>query len=133
MLDVSRSVLALCGGACLGAFLSACTLKATFNETTDTTSNITGTTSGRAWWNEDGLLKPEHKIAAFTAYNAENLEADLAHGQGEYLTSLETLLDAPNPGRFSTHAQASFSQWRASGATSPDALVSRFRDTTAAR
>jgi hypothetical protein len=71
---------------------TGCTLKGTTNETTDTTSNITGTTSGRIWWNEDGLLNPEHKAIAFATYNEANLEQDLARGQGEYLTSLGTLL-----------------------------------------
>ena len=71
---------------------SGCTLKATFKQTTDTTSNITGTTSGHAWWSEDGLLVPEHKTIAFTKYNEANLEQDMARGQGEYVTSLATLL-----------------------------------------
>lgn len=113
--------------------LSACTLKATFEQITDTTSNITGTTSGRAWWNEDGLLKPEHKIAAFAAYNADNLETDLARGQGEYLTSLETLLSVPNPGRFSPKAQDSYGHWRVTGEGSSEQLVRHFRGQDAAR
>jgi len=71
---------------------TGCTLKGTTDEITDTTSNITGTTSGRIWWNEDGLLNPEHKAIAFATYNEANLEQDLARGQGEYLTSLGTLL-----------------------------------------
>jgi hypothetical protein len=71
---------------------SGCTLKATVKQTTDTTSNVTGTTSGHAWWNEDGLLRPEHKLTAFMALNQANVDQDLARGQGEYLTSLGTLL-----------------------------------------
>lgn len=71
---------------------TGCTLKATLNETTDTTSNVTGTTSGIAWFDEDGILRPDHKIIAFTTYNQSNLEQDLARGQGEYLTSLGMLL-----------------------------------------
>lgn len=81
--------------ACAAAALmisTGCTLKATLNQTTDTTSNITGTTSGRTWWNEDGLLNPEHKAIAFASYNEANLEQDLARGQGEYLASLGDLL-----------------------------------------
>jgi hypothetical protein len=74
---------------------SGCTFKATFKQTTDTTSNITGTTSGHAWWTEDGLLVPEHKAIAFAKYNEANLEQDLARGQGEYVTSLATLLSVP--------------------------------------
>ena len=76
----ARNISLMLGGLSCMLLLSGCSFKATFKETTDTTSNITGTTSGRVWWNEDGLLKPEHKVAAFTAYNAQNLEEDLARG-----------------------------------------------------
>ncbi len=124
----SHRISLILGAVSIPLLFAACSFKATFKETTDTTSNITGTTSGRAWWNEDGLLKPEHKIAAFAAYNHENLEADLARGRGEYLASLETMLDIPNPDRFSPGAQESYRQWRAAGDTSPDQLVRRVRE-----
>jgi hypothetical protein len=75
---------------------SGCTLKSTVKQTTDTTSNITGTTSGRTWFNEDGMLNPEHKLTAFATFNQENVEQDLARGQGEYVTSLGTLMGLPN-------------------------------------
>jgi hypothetical protein len=91
--------------------LAGCTLKGTIKETTDTTSNITGTTSGRAWWNEDGHLNAEYKAIAFATYNQANLEQDLARGEGEYLASLGTLLgvsDAQAP-TFQGGAQADFS------------------------
>jgi len=71
---------------------TGCTLKGTTQEITDTTSNVTASTSGRIWWNEDGLLNPEHKAIAFATYNDANLEQDIARGHGEYLTSLATLL-----------------------------------------
>jgi hypothetical protein len=89
---------------------SGCTLKSTIKQTTDTTSNITGTTSGRSWFNEDGLLKPEHKLTAFAAINQENVEQDLARGQGEYLTSLGTLMGLPNDRQagFRAKAQGAF-------------------------
>jgi len=85
---------------------SGCTLKATIKETTDTTSNVTGTTSGRTWFTEDGLLHPEHKLTAFTALNQTNVEQDLARGQGEYLTSLGTLLGLSNDQQAAFHAKA---------------------------
>jgi hypothetical protein len=85
---------------------SGCTLKGTVKEITDTTSNITGTTSGHAWWNEDGLLLPEHKAIAFVNYNEANLEQDLARGQGENLTSLGTLLGLPTNRQAAFHANA---------------------------
>lgn len=89
---------------------SGCTLKSTVKQTTDTTSNVTGTTSGRTWFTEEGLLHPEHKLAAFAALNQTNVEQDLARGQGEYLTSLGTLLGLTNDQQasFQTKAQRSF-------------------------
>jgi len=89
---------------------SGCTLKSTVKQTTDTTSNITGTTSGRTWFNEDGLLNPEHKLIAFATFNEANVEQDLARGQGEYLTSLGTLMGLPNDRQaaFQTKAQGAF-------------------------
>jgi hypothetical protein len=85
---------------------AGCTLKSTIKETTDTTSNVTGTTSGRTWFNEDGMLNPEHKLTAFTALNQTNVEQDLARGEGEYLTSLGTLLGLPNGQQAAFHARA---------------------------
>ena len=91
-------------------FASGCTLKGTIKEFTDTTSNVTGTTSGRTWWNEDGLLHPEHKLSAFMALNQTNVEQDLARGQGEYLTSLAALLEVPSDQQptFQIKAQGEF-------------------------
>jgi hypothetical protein len=91
-------------------FASGCTLKSTIKQTTDTTSNVTGTTSGHAWWNEDGLLFPEHKAIAFAKYNEANLEQDLARGQGEYVTSLTALLGVPidQQSVFQAKAQGAF-------------------------
>ena len=87
-------------------FAVGCTLKGTIKQTTDTTSNVTGTTSGRTWFTEDGLLHPEHKLTAFTALNQTNVEQDLARGQGEYLTSLGTLLGLSNDRQAAFHAKA---------------------------
>jgi hypothetical protein len=91
-------------------FAAGCTLKSTVKETTDTTSNVTGTTSGRTWFTEDGLLHPEHKLTAFTTLNQTNVEQDLARGQGEYLTSLGALLGLSDDQQaaFHTKAQGAF-------------------------
>ncbi len=87
-------------------FASGCTIKGTIKETTDTTSNVTGTTSGRTWFTEDGLLHPEHKLTAFTALNQTNVEQDLARGRGEYLTSLGTLLGLSDDRQAAFHEKA---------------------------
>jgi hypothetical protein len=71
---------------------AGCTLKATFESTTDTTSNFLSSTTPGAWVTEDGLLRAEHRVGAFMIVNRENLEQDIARGEGEYLASLGTLL-----------------------------------------
>ncbi len=91
---------------------AGCTIKATTQEITDTTSNVTGTTSGAAWWNEDGQIKPDFKAAAFAAINGENLRQDIAAGHGEYVTSMSVLLGVPADRRpaFFSAAQAGYAQ-----------------------
>ena len=49
------------------SLVTGCTITGTIDEILDTTSNVTVSTSGRTWWNEDGLLWPEHKAIAFAA------------------------------------------------------------------
>jgi hypothetical protein len=91
--------------------LSGCTITGTIQEILDTTSNVTVSTSGRTWWDEDGLLKSEHKAIAFAAYNQSNLEQDLANGRGEYLASVSALLGVSESRQpaFAAGAQREFS------------------------
>ena len=91
--------------------LSGCTITGTIQEILDTTSNVTVSTSGRTWWDEDGLLKSEHKAIAFAAYNQSNLEQDLANGRGEYLASVSALLGVSESRQpaFAAGAQRKFS------------------------
>ena len=90
--------------------LTGCTITGTIEEIVDTTSNFTSSTSGRTWWNEDGLLKSEHKAIAFAAYNQSNLEQDIAKGRGEYLASVSSLLGVSEGERpaFALKAQSQF-------------------------
>ena len=116
-------------GASLILGTMGCTLKATINQTTDTTSNITGTTSGAAWWSEDGQIKPDFKTTAFVSFNHENLRQDLAAGRGEYLVSMSKLLGVPEdrqPAFFSA-AQASYTQMADRDST---ALLALLKDTS---
>lgn len=108
---------------------TGCTIKATFKEITDTTSNITGTTSGAAWWNEDGQLKPDFKATAFVAFNHENLRQDLAAGRGEYLASIRQLLGVPvdQESAFFSAAQAGYGK---NPDQDPAALLTGLKDTS---
>ena len=89
------------GAGMLISSLPACTTNP-FEPTTDLVSS----TSGRAWWNEDGLIRPEHKAIAFATYNRANLEQDIAKGRGEYLSSLGTLIGVTDDSQPSFQARA---------------------------
>jgi Protein of unknown function (DUF3015) len=118
-------------GASLLLGLTGCTVKGTINQITDTTSNVTGTTSGAAWWNEDGQIKPDFKATAFISFNYDNLQHDLAAGQGEYLASVSRLLGVPTKREpaFFSEAQAGFSTMHDQG---PTALLALLRETSKA-
>ena len=91
---------------------TGCTLKWTLNQITDTTSNVTGTTSGAAWWNEDGQITPGFKAAAFATINHKNLQQDISAGRGEYLNSMGDLLGVPEARRaaFFSAAQTGYAR-----------------------
>ena len=116
-------------GASLLLGLTGCTVKGTINQITDTTSNVTGTTSGAAWWNEDGQLKPDFKATAFVTFNQANLIQDLAAGRGEYLGSVSRLLGIPadRQAAFSSAAQSNYSQV---ADQTPAGLLSFLRETS---
>ena len=52
-------------------------------------------TTPSGWYTGDGLVKDEYKPHMFVALNFDNLQADLAKGRGEYLTSVTELLNVP--------------------------------------
>jgi len=86
-----KTVVGVFSIAVLALLASACTFKGTTKQTTDTTSNITGTTSGKSWF-EGGLVKKDQEVNAFADLNFDNLKQDMAMGRGEYLASLGSLM-----------------------------------------
>ena len=81
-------MLHVAGIAVFSIALSSCSV-------TETVKDVLSSTTPGDWYTEDGLPKAEYKVKMFVAINLENLKADLARGQGEYLTSLSTLLNVP--------------------------------------
>ncbi|MGH7182578.1 MAG: DUF3015 family protein [Nitrospiraceae bacterium] len=78
--------------ASVGLVLSACnTTKATM----DTFAKFTSSTSPAEWINADGVIQKDKKARLFAAVTFENVEQDIARGNGEYITSLGILLDVP--------------------------------------
>ena len=79
--------------ASVGLTMSACN---TSKATLDTFAKFTSSTSPSDWVNADGGIKENQKAQLFTSVVFENLEQDIARGNGEYLTSLVTLLKVPS-------------------------------------
>jgi hypothetical protein len=121
--------------AALGLLLTTgCTIKATLKQITDTTSNVTATTSGAAWWGEDGQIKPDFKAAAFAAINHRNLQQDIATGRGEYLASMSVLLGVPEERQnaFFSAAQAGYARAGGGASLELETLLPFLRNTAAA-
>ncbi|MEP6958734.1 MAG: DUF3015 family protein [Nitrospirota bacterium] len=78
--------------ASAGLVLSACN---TSKATLDTFAKFTSSTSPGEWINADGMIKENQKARLFASVVFENLEQDIARGNGEYLTSLGVLLKIP--------------------------------------
>jgi hypothetical protein len=78
--------------ASVGLIMSACN---TSKATVDTFAKFTSSTSPGEWINADGVILESQKARLFTAVAFENLEQDIARGNGEYLTSLAVLLKIP--------------------------------------
>lgn len=74
------------------------TSQATTDLTEPTREFLSSTTPG-AWFNASGTLNPDHKKVAFIVLNFDNLQENIAHGGGEYLTSLSTLMEVPPESR----------------------------------
>jgi hypothetical protein len=94
--------------ASAGFVVSACN---TSKATVDTFAKFTSSTSPGEWLNADGVIRDSQKARLFTAVAFENLEQDIARGNGEYLTSLAVLLKVPagKQDEFGTRAQSDYS------------------------
>jgi hypothetical protein len=93
--------------ASAGLMLSACN---TSKATVDTFAKFTSSTSPGEWINADGVIQKNQKARLFAAVAFENIEQDIARGNGEYLTSLGVLLGVPTgeEQEFRSHSQNSY-------------------------
>jgi len=94
--------------ASTGFVVSACN---TTKATVDTFAKFTSSTSPGEWINADGVIRESQKARLFTAVAFENLEQDIARGNGEYLTSLAVLLKIPSgkQDEFMARSQSNYS------------------------
>jgi len=82
----------------------------TTKATVDTFAKFTSSTSPGEWIDADGVIQESQKARLFTAVAFENIEQDIARGNGEYLTSLAVLMKVP-PGEqdtFRTRSQSNY-------------------------
>ena len=77
---------------CAGLWTTSCSF-------TNTTESITDSTSSTFNWYHPGMLQKQRKIEFFARANFSRLKEDMAAGQGEYLTSLATLMEVPQNDR----------------------------------
>jgi Protein of unknown function (DUF3015) len=91
----------------VGLVASACN---TTKATVDTFAKFTSSTSPGEFINGDGVVQESQKARLFTAVVFENLEQDIARGDGEYLTSLAVLLKIPagEQDEFRTRSQSKY-------------------------
>jgi hypothetical protein len=91
----------------VGLVTTACN---TSKATVDTFAKFTSSTSPGEMFDADGYVKQSQKARLFAAAAFENLEQDIARGNGEYLASLGLLLDIPaaEQEEFRTRAQSAY-------------------------
>ena len=118
--------------ASLGLVFSACN---TSKATVDTFAKFTSSTSPGEWVNADGIVLESQKARLFTAVVLENLEQDIARGNGEYLTSLGLLLNVPatEQDEFGMRAQSHYPVLFSSEERTAEGLLARLPGTMHAR
>jgi len=78
--------------AYLGLTVSGCN---TTKATGDTLVKFFSSTSPGELFTRDGLVARDQKISLYTTIVCENVQQDIASGDGEYLASLGVLMDIP--------------------------------------
>ena len=116
----------------VGLVTTACN---TSKATVDTFAKFTSSTSPGEWVNADGIVLQSQKARLFTAVAFENLEQDIARGNGEYLTSLGLLLNVPaaEQDEFRMRAQSHYPVLFASEERTAEDLLARLPGTMDAR
>jgi hypothetical protein len=116
---------------CLGFSFSACQ---TTKMSMENLEKLLSSTSHRSLFTPDGLVEESQKVNLYMAVVFENLQQDMARGNGEHLPALAALLGVPaeqQPGFFA-RAQERYQPLMQAGATSPDALLTALHETMAA-
>ena len=108
--------------ASIGFLVSACN---TSKATVDTFAKFTSSTSPGDWMNADGVIQESQKARLFASVAFENLEQDIARGNGEYLKSLAVLMKIPagEQDEFRSLSQRQYSRLFASDRRTAESLL----------
>ena len=108
--------------ASVGFAVSACN---TSKATVDTFAKFTSSTSPGSWINADGVIQESQKARLFSAVAYENLEQDIARGNGEYLRSMAVLMKIPagEQDEFRSLSQRQYSRLFASDRRTAESLL----------
>ena len=108
--------------ASVGLVVSACN---TSKATVDTFAKFTSSTSPGDWMNADGVIQESQKARLFAAVAFENLEQDIARGNGEYVRSLAVLMKIPagEQDEFRSLSQGQYSRLFASDRRTAESLL----------
>lgn len=108
--------------ASVGLVVSACN---TSKATVDTFAKFTSSTSPGSWIDADGVIQESQKARLFAAVAFENLEQDIARGNGEYVRSLAVLMKIPagEQDEFRSLAQGQYSRLFASDRRTAESLL----------
>ena len=108
--------------ASVGLVVSACN---TSKATVDTFAKFTSSTSPGSWIDADGVIQESQKARLFAAVTFENLEQDIARGNGEYVRSLAVLMNIPagEQDEFRSLSQRQYSRLFASDRRTAESLL----------
>ena len=108
--------------ASVGLVVSACN---TSKATVDTFAKFTSSTSPGSWIDADGVIQESQKARLFAAVAFENLEQDIARGNGEYVRSLAVLMNIPagEQDEFRSLSQRQYSRLFASDSRTAESLL----------
>ena len=97
----------------------------TSKATVDTFAKFTSSTSPGEWIDADGVIQESQKARLFAAVAFENLEQDIARGNGEYVRSLAVLMKIPvgEQDEFRSLSQAQYSRLFASDRRTAESLL----------
>lgn len=122
------SIISVISAVC---FLSSCSVttaptEATTGQTTDASSDLTSSTTSK---DDDGDRDVDVAVDEFVSSNFSQLRSDMSVGQGEYLTTLASLLaiDDASKDQFYTMTKDNFSDLFVSSKTTPQELIANLK------